>query len=133
MTPKYRMWLKCAELMQRVHAINFYQETAEWIFHDLVNQKVVIEEELFENIILMQSTGLHDKNGKEIFEGDILHHPLQGMRKVYYPFLDTVASYGLENIENGMRNTLEDAHRLYEVIGNIHEHPELLNQQPRVP
>ncbi|MDJ1088038.1 YopX family protein [Macrococcoides caseolyticum] len=81
------------------------------------------------NYILMQSTGLHDVNGKEIFEGDVLHHPLQGMRKVYYPFNDRVASYGLENIENGVRSTLQDSHRVYEIIGNIHENPELLEKE----
>ncbi|PKF28717.1 hypothetical protein CW697_11955 [Macrococcoides caseolyticum] len=113
MIPKYRMWLKCAELMQRVHSINFYQETAEWIFHDLVNQKEVIEEELFDNIILMQSTGLYDKKTKEIYYDDILKRD-DGTLLV----VDDVRTHSFLDL---------NMHLGYEVIGNIHEHPELLN------
>lgn len=122
MIPKFRVWLKEGECIKDVHSINFEEETVQCI-----ENTIFIRTDSFEDVVLMQSTGLHDKNGKEIFEGDILNHPLQGMRKVYYPFTDRVASYGLENIENGMRSTLQDAHRLYEVIGNIHEHSRLLD------
>ena len=81
-----------------------------------------------ENIELMQYTGLKDKNGIEIYEGDILFHPLQGKRKVFYPYSETVASYGLRNVDNGMGSTLQDAHRVWEIIGNIYENPELLEE-----
>lgn len=128
MIPKFRIFDKNLKLRLDVHVIDFYEGTIDCYVDDLgVNRQEIYSYEMDEdNYVLMQSTGLRDKNGREIFEGDILNHPLQGMRKVYYPFTDRVASYGLENIENGMRNTLQDAHRLYEVIGNIHEHPELL-------
>ncbi|PKD98554.1 YopX family protein [Macrococcoides caseolyticum] len=122
MITKFRAWDKEKKLMNIVDGIHFDEDKV-W--------EISCHGVCWKNIryyILMQSTGLHDKNGIEIYEGDILNHPLQGMRKVYYPFTDRVASYGLENIENGMRNKLQDAHRLYEVIGNIHEHPELLIQ-----
>lgn len=122
MTPKYRMWLKCAELMQRVHSINFYQETAEWIFHDLVNQKQVIEEELFDNIILMQSTGLHDVNGKEIFEGDIVKY----WENIGY--IEFYQGSWVINWNDGSLFDLYDNDNNLEVLGNIHEHPELLIQ-----
>lgn len=124
MTPKYRMWLKCAELMQRVHAINFYQETAEWIFHDLVNQKDVIEEELFENIILMQSTGMIDENKAEVFQDDIVWH-------------DQNEDYGVVEIDeakfvirwqDGYVEDLFERIDLLEVVGNIHEHSGLLKE-----
>lgn len=121
MIPKFRAWDKEKKIMDIIDGIKFDEDEVWEIFflgdcwRDASNYE------------LMQSTGLHDVNGEEIFEGDILNHPLQGMRKVYYPFNARVASYGLENIENGMRNTLEDAHRLYEIIGNIHEHSHLLD------
>ena len=77
-------------------------------------------------LILMQFTGLKDKNGVEIFEGDVLFHPLQGRRKVFYPYSETVASYGLRNIDNGFGSTLQDSHAVWEVIGNIYQNKELI-------
>lgn len=126
MLPKFRAWDKEDESWIDIKSLGMMEgeiTTLEEWDDDLP----YFIEDLGKTWELMQSTGLRDKNGIEIYEGDILNHPLQGMRKVYYPFNDRVASYGLENIENGMRNTLQDTHKLYEVIGNVHEHSHLLD------
>lgn len=75
---------------------------------------------------LMQFTGLFDKQGVEIYEGDILSHHLQGNRFVEYgsPFKN-YGGYMLVS-KDGMRGTLNDPDKLYEVIGNIYENKELL-------
>ena len=83
---------------------------------------------------IMQSTGLKDKNGKEIFEGDILtdghttgdirNHPTLGFyivdesSKEGY-LSDTVGIEDFEEAKEFMRNSIE-------VIGNVYENPELL-------
>jgi len=93
--------------------------------------KMADSDESFENFsyypksVLMQFTGVKDKNEIPIYDGDVLYHPMQGKRKVYYPFMEHVASFGLRNIKNGMAGDLSDSH-IYEIIGNIYENPELL-------
>ena len=76
---------------------------------------------------LCQYTGLKDSNGVKIFEGDILANHKQGPRKVIYPMNEDIACFGLESAD-GWKNTLQNADKLYSVIGNIYENPELLNQ-----
>lgn len=72
-----------------------------------------------------QYTGLTDKNGKKIYEGDILRYTLDGDVYTYACFWDD------GNCEFGLKNEKRDfglayAPRDIEVIGNIHDNPELL-------
>jgi len=75
-----------------------------------------------EDYALMQFTGLHDKNGKEIYEGDLLK-TRQGTTVVYWKD----ASFKTNHI-NTIR-TLSHLMTKYqvEIIGNIYSNPELIN------
>lgn len=93
-----------------------------------------------------QYTGLNDKNGKEIYEGDIVtgsDYPFIDEDKQNYVgivvFYDDVAQFGYEykcirkdkrGISNGINNEFEANENLVcedlEVIGNIYDNPELL-------
>ena len=68
---------------------------------------------------LQQFTGLKDKNGKEIFEGDILG---KGEEKYEVNFQD--GAFVIHTRHYGVKCLNEFAH--LEVIGNIYENPELL-------
>lgn len=76
---------------------------------------------------LMQFTGLKDKNGKEIYEGDVLkrygvHEPIY----VYWKAPCFVATGAA-----GVGHWYFDEAGAVEVIGNIYENPELVCAQPR--
>lgn len=108
-----------------------------------------------ENIILMQSTGLKDKNGKEIFEGDILKFNDEWADYCYEGYVDgsidgfnyveikrekTYFAFGKTKIpESSLINLTENEHYPFEellteasyefeIIGNIYENPEILKE-----
>jgi uncharacterized phage protein (TIGR01671 family) len=85
--------------------------------------------------MIMQFTGLKDKNGKEVYEGDIIRATLvetgelkQVVEKVSYT--EQYAGYTpfghlMPFDEGRWIDCLSDS---FEVIGNIYENPELLNR-----
>jgi uncharacterized phage protein (TIGR01671 family) len=81
-----------------------------------------------QHIELMQFTGLLDKNGKEIYEGDIVS--LKGKRKGTKPVIGTVEYTPEEAQYHVIVDILHFPLNYYEqeVIGNIYSNPELLNQ-----
>lgn len=80
---------------------------------------------------LMQSTGLRDKNGKEIFEGDILDY--KG-RKALVRWHGSYASFIYRFVDE-LQNRKTEWKPLYlaymkcEIIGNIYENPEFLEDK----
>src|SRR5690348_3924275 len=73
--------------------------------------------------ILMQYTGLKDKNGKEIYEGDIIKHDNGQISVVEWSQGDW--GWFMKSIRNWNPKTGFDSSK-DEVIGNIYENPELI-------
>ena len=87
--------------------------------------------------IIMQYTGLKDKNGKEIYEGDIVvrRNKSKDTRKEYWNPILVIEreawSFELKYIGGGLNNdsnVFAIKHlKEFEIIGNIYENPGLLN------
>lgn len=109
---KFRAWDKEQEKMYYVPAIYFSLKVAA-----LGMGKDSIEVG-FDNVELMQYTGLKDKNGKEIYEGDIVEWFTKGNEKERAQ----VSWWSYPGHWGWWPNNIYSM----EVIGNIYENPELL-------
>lgn len=85
----------------------------------------VWQERSVERDTIGQFTGLYDKNGKEIYEGDIV---AEGAFKRLISFIPEAAAFcSCSPYESSIRTrTSADEMRFYEVIGNIHDDEQLV-------
>jgi uncharacterized phage protein (TIGR01671 family) len=109
-----------------------------WIYGNLIksDQNTWIRESDYYNFKVKaetvgQFTGLHDKNGKEIYEGDIVYCQTKyGKAKAIIKFIDGkfVAYWDsiLTHPQNGHCIACYEINKRFEVIGNIYEDIELL-------
>jgi hypothetical protein len=85
-----------------------------------------IGEALEKGYQLMQFTGLHDKNGKEIYEGDIIDDGMHS--NIIVSWCDELSSFVLTRKGWAFRHWFGESCDpcKVEIIGNIHQNPELL-------
>ena len=122
MIPKYRAWDKTTSKLHVVNGIYCDNKKIHYIDDNRVRFVG------FDNVIIMQSTGLKDKNGKEIFEGDIVKMAKDVYSEpTYYEVVrHRGGAYRLESKKHGCELWLR--HTDCEVVGNVYENPELLEE-----
>lgn len=129
---KYRVWDKNLKVMHPVWCLTPYGA----VIDDLMIAKREIS---FNDCVIMQCTGIADKNGKLIYEGDVLKNLLNG-KKYKVAWVGCQASFELHQILSPNGEDYKKAQPIaiyfanggfqrFQVLGNIYENPELLEEQ----
>ncbi|PDY91457.1 YopX family protein [Bacillus toyonensis] len=132
---KYKAYVKELNLVLPVLSIQFDFKKVE--VPATYSKHIDTEYFNFEQVELIQYTGLKDSKGNEIYEGDILEsisgtvgNPEAKVQSIYEVVLDDRNSYSFGTRRKGRTHISSPIYRsatkYYKVIGNIYENPELL-------
>lgn len=122
MTPRFRLYDPSDQKIREVAEID-------WSLGIVGTCGGAIEHEL-DKVVLMQSTGLKDKNGVEVYQDDIIRctrgcpHEVIWLEEYGGTFFGGMPAWYLSGLSNGYAWTGRE-----EVIGNIYENSELLEEQ----
>ena len=125
---RFRAWEKDYKYMNyKVMVGNVWnEENYQWVAPERVDYECEPGWKHFDensNIELMQNTGLKDKNGMVIYEGDIVQTGWQGNEKGVVVFDFESSTYCVDSGDGHMYFNHPES---YEVIGNVYENSELL-------
>ncbi len=122
---KFRAWLKKRQEMDNEIDHISWLEDELYCIGDGITYMVSAED-----LVLMQSTGLKDKNGKDVFVGDIIKCTRGCLHEVYIEkeyggtYFGGMPAVYLKDLREGYAWTEHE-----EIIGNIYENPELLEDE----
>lgn len=123
--PRFRAWLKKERKMDNEIDHISWLEDELYCIGDGITYMVSAED-----LVLMQSTGLKDKNGKEVFIGDIIKCTRGCLHEVYIEkeyggtYFGGMPAVYLKYLGEGYAWTEHE-----EIIGNIYENPEFLEDK----
>lgn len=124
--PKFKAWHKSMQRMSEVLAISFERQKVK-IRHLRGTTHMTVP---FNDVELMQSTGLFDKNDKEIFGNDIVeweHKDTGQLVRGIVKYDTELGFWGMTDVRfNDLRAIGYLANQKVTVLGNIYENPELV-------
>ena len=117
---KFRAWDKRHNSMEYINDLYWFEENGIHDFND-------------DNYVFMQNTGLKDKNGKEIYDSDIVK-VTWGSGKIVFYEVKYCESLGYHYLRDTKNKEDDDIICIYDysqmdVIGNVFDNPELLKNK----
>lgn len=130
---KFRAWEIAGKRMVLVGSIDFRNKFIEYTYSPYNDSNRVVSEFLdFCDVVLMQSTGLFDKNGKEIFESDIVeweHKDTGQLVRGIVKYDTELGFWGMTDVRfNDLTAIGYLANEKVTVLGNIYKNKELVEE-----
>ena len=132
MIPKFRAWMKSLKWMCDVTNISFDSKFVDICQKGDTERYTEMSVE-FDEIELMQSTGFKDKNGQEIFEGDVVRQvrtqPTTGNEVIIGVVTMIEGAWLIMNDNDQLASYLWSETDENEIIGNIYENKDILEEE----
>ncbi|MDQ0268911.1 YopX family protein [Cytobacillus purgationiresistens] len=123
---KFRLWCKDLEEIIEVNEVGF-ENNKLWYIECIDHDKELLYFPEKNDHVLMEYTGLKDKNGKKIYEGDIVKH-LGRIGEITWECEYKALGFYLKSGEDLLDVVNPYSSWALVIIGNIYENPELLEE-----
>lgn len=125
-----KVYIKKLNIVREVEMIDFYnKQVLAYVTGVRPRGKTAIYS--FDEVEFMENTGLKDKNGKYIYEGDIV--TVKGTWNCIIKYKQSSCAFVLKSIDSrwstGYFSNYDDIEEMLEVIGNVYENEELLRNE----